>query len=668
MRQLPPPERGGTAQRNQNGNPNRENFMREYQPMNGPSRNVCFNCGGTNHISTQCANAPLPFDEQKKLREDWQRNRQAGARAAPTGANATQMGPSRGPNPVVVNRAAVEESEFDEIEADAHIQMHEDSVVRMAYWMGEESSDSEGDGATRHCYELAMKSLERMKLSDDEIFDVRVNPGEETGMKRARVESDPGQGADGERRRDLGRDSARVPRSGEPARDPVGRDSARVPRSGEPARDPVGRDSARVPRSGEPARDPVGRDSARVPSEPDTGDESTGRDERRRRRARRQRKADARAGVPDTLADDELRARPRPKMLERVQGMLDQEPFDFHKWLTTTRIDMTVLQYLQESPSARRALGWEMSLANPARRARKRRPDLFDIRHCDIQDIRPSSHFGSFYITITVPLGRKRYTFRKVVLDPGSDLNLVTEGAATSLNLDLISTKSTTMTGVAMRTADGARHRLRHLAEVDFEVEGARWRQEFFLLPNAGDCGFSMLLGLPWLYDAWAQFDVRNFMYTIQSEDGMIIKLQGKSYKPRRYLAIEYPVQVEKRIDNRSGAIREKYVYDESPKNLVYLGGAKPDDSATSSDDVSHESQRVRMMQLAEVVRDDGEAGVQLGRVPYIDPLSYLENYGAAGSASEEASEWVRQAGGEGPAQAVVASFAQAMADALAGN
>ncbi|KAI5776125.1 hypothetical protein EDC01DRAFT_783076 [Geopyxis carbonaria] len=657
-------------------------------------RNVCFNCGEKNHISTMCRNPPLPFAEQQKLRDNWARNRQNPRTGFQrTGSNNVPLGAHRGMTPQVsVNRAAVEESEFDEVEVDAHIEMQEEAGIRMAQ-VTEDSSSSEGD-------EDLVAPAGIWPGNELGEFAVRVNEDIGTGMKRPRMESEADQVGDQERVRTLGRnnpgESARVPMGdGESARDPT-RESARDPTresardptresardpmresargpmgDGESARDPT-RESARDPMresargpmgDGESARDPT-RESARVPmresardpmrdGEPARSREGEGETDREERRADRRRRT-----KKGKEAEEILKNRPRPKTLEKVQGMLNHEPFDFHKWLTTTRIDMTVLQYLQESPSARRALGWEMSLANPGKRSRKRKSSgLFDIRHCDIQDLRPNSHFGSFYVTISVIKGRTKYLFNKVVLDPGSDLNLITPDSANSLNLDLISTKSTTMTGVAMRTADGARHRLKHLVDLEFCMEGGYWRQEFFLLPKSDECGFSLLLGLPWLYDAWAKFDIRNFVYTIQTNNGNLIRLQGKPYKPRKYLAMEYPVQVERRrAHGDAGPLKEKYIYDESPRNLNYIGGGSTDDctpglSELDTTDESDLEHQIRILQLAEVLGGSDAQTELLGRIPYLDPVRYMENYGDFGASSEEANEWIRQAGGPGPAR-----------------
>lgn len=140
---------------------------------------------------------------------------------------------------------------------------------------------------------------------------------------------------------------------------------------------------------------------------------------------------------------------------------------------------------------------------------------------------------------LTVQKAKKKLVFRKVVLDPGSDLNLMSYTAAKMIEPRLRPTKSTVFNGVAMRTADGARHRLTQVAEVDFQLLGRlRWRQEFFVMPSVCDegCGFSLLLELPWLYDAYATFDMRLFQYTVQHyPSGELVTLVGPEYEPRKF-------------------------------------------------------------------------------------------------------------------------------------
>ncbi|KAI5793291.1 hypothetical protein EDC01DRAFT_630278 [Geopyxis carbonaria] len=600
-------------------NRNRDTFLKEYQPMSGPGRNKCFNCGEPDHISTYCTNPPLPYAKQQELRDTWNRERQN--QRAPrfaTGSNEIPVGPARAAGQhVAVNRAAVEESEFDEVEADAMVQCHDEMHVCMALRTidGDDSSmdDESDEESARTKIRNAMEGL--TSCGAESLFEVRINPEEQVGMKRARVDSETGEEADRDRIRRLGTE-----------RNP----------SNKLARVPGGR-SARVLTDGSDHEDEPIRGGRTVPKQRD-------------------------ARNTDKPEGEKLKLRPRPRTLEKVQGMMDHDPFDFHRWLTTTRIDMTVLQYLQESPSARRALGWEMSLANPGKRARgiKRKSEAaFDSRQCNIQDLRPSSHFGSFYVTMTVVVGRTRYRFNKVVLDPGSDLNLITPAAVETLGLELTSVKATSMSGVAMRTADGARHRLKSITQLRFHIDNGSWSQEFFLMPNLNECGFSFLLGLPWLYDAWARFDVRNFIYTIQSDEGALIHLNGKAYKPKRYMAVEYPVQVERRINSETGAIREKYVYEESSDNLNYIGGLRPCAGNTSTDDA--QSPEVRIMQMAEIARMENGRSEVLGRIPYVDALEYLRNFGDAGLQSEEAKAWVQKSGGSRAADGLIGEFARLM-------
>ena len=51
----------------------------------GFGNSVCFNCGGNGHISTGCTNTPLPYAEQRKIREDVRLEREA--RMAATNTN-----------------------------------------------------------------------------------------------------------------------------------------------------------------------------------------------------------------------------------------------------------------------------------------------------------------------------------------------------------------------------------------------------------------------------------------------------------------------------------------------------------------------------------------------------------------------------------------------------
>lgn len=142
--------------------------------------------------------------------------------------------------------------------------------------------------------------------------------------------------------------------------------------------------------------------------------------------------------------------------------------------------------------------------------------ESLNVRTCSIKEVQ-TNHFWSFYLTVVIVVGTQTIVFKNSVLDPGSDLNLITRTTAEKVKALLINKKWTKMSGMAMRTADGTRHRLRQVTEVEFSVLQATWSQEFFVIPEENDvaCGFSLLLGLPWRYDAWARLDISNFLYTI---------------------------------------------------------------------------------------------------------------------------------------------------------
>src|SRR5205085_1879650 len=50
---------------------------REFSGRLGSTNIVCFNCGGTGHISTVCKNPPLSYAEQKRIRDESRAERDA---------------------------------------------------------------------------------------------------------------------------------------------------------------------------------------------------------------------------------------------------------------------------------------------------------------------------------------------------------------------------------------------------------------------------------------------------------------------------------------------------------------------------------------------------------------------------------------------------------------
>jgi len=349
--------------------------------------------------------------------------------------------------------------------------------------------------------------------------------------------------------------------------------------------------------------------------------------------------------------------RTRPKLLERVQGIVRHPPFDFHQWLINTNITMTVMQYLQQSPAARRELNWETALANPGKRGKRRKPrndhpedsdaGLYSVRQLTLKDIRPN-RFGTIYVTLLVVVGKKKFVFHKAILDPGSDLNLVTSDTAEIINANCSHTRGTHMSGMAMRTADGGRTRLQHVTTLDFALEEAptsKWNQEFFVLPARGEqCQFSILLGLPWLYDAYAVFDIREFLYTERTLEGEMIPLQGPPYKPQKFMAIEYPMRVD-RLEKTTGGYKEKYIYDETKPTWNEIGAAIARLAEVDQQEADS-GEDIHLMGLAEIFEQDGVLTEEVGKISYVDPVSYLAAFGSEGHSSDAAKAWIRDSGG----------------------
>jgi hypothetical protein len=211
---------------------------------------------------------------------------------------------------------------------------------------------------------------------------------------------------------------------------------------------------------------------------------------------------------------------------------------------------------------------------------------------------------------------------------------------------------------MAMRTADGGRTRLRFATTLDFalkEAPGSHWNQEFFVLPASGEqCQFSILLGLPWLYDAYAIFDIRQFLYTIRTLEGEVVPLQGPPYKPEKFMAIEYPMRVD-RLQRPTGGYKEKYVYDEENPAWNEIGarsvgggeGETSEDSETDNPDVG-------LMGLVEIFEQDGVLTEELGKIPHVDPVTYTAAFGSEGQSSDAAKAWIRDVGGTRQAEAQV--------------
>jgi hypothetical protein len=133
---------------------------------------------------------------------------------------------------------------------------------------------------------------------------------------------------------------------------------------------------------------------------------------------------------------------------------------------------------------------------------------------------------------ITMPLGMSH-------ADQGSDLNLITESLVKVMGFPVLSLNDRGWSGLTMDTADGNESSLAAYTTFSMGVTGIWRRVHAFIRPEPkeGKKGeLSLLLGLPWLNDVDAKFDIRQSRIDIGDTKAgeRIVSLQGPMYVPSK--------------------------------------------------------------------------------------------------------------------------------------
>lgn len=95
------------------------------------------------------------------------------------------------------------------------------------------------------------------------------------------------------------------------------------------------------------------------------------------------------------------------------------------------------------------------------------------------------------------------------IADQGSDINVVTQALVDLLHLKTYLVSDGKSNPLGMATSDGSITALRHFAILQVGVLGI-WREvHAFILPKGSLADKFLLLGLPWLHDVRATFDIQ---------------------------------------------------------------------------------------------------------------------------------------------------------------
>lgn len=134
----------------------------------------------------------------------------------------------------------------------------------------------------------------------------------------------------------------------------------------------------------------------------------------------------------------------------------------------------------------------------------------------------------------------------EVTADQGSDINLITQGMVDQFGIQVHNLRQDGLTTVTMNTADGNEIPLRAWCRFRISVEGIEREVQAFVADGTHETVHA-LLGLPWLYDVAALFDIRQSTLTIgdPAHDGERIVMEGPLFMwgPSHKLVLEIKPQ-----------------------------------------------------------------------------------------------------------------------------
>lgn len=313
----------------------------------------------------------------------------------------------------------------------------------------------------------------------------------------------------------------------------------------------------------------------------------------------------------------------RRKGLQEIYARKGEGPFDFQKLAKSIQVNLSLVDLFQISPecakqfrhlSTRRnakterrmmrkleAIRGNPTLSEPSRSrvpvaAPGAAPPDTDTNMMDLHSamasatdlvpipqppVRPAKAYR-MSATLKFKRGNEMYTSvlpeDSVQADQGSDVNLMSTSAADKLGLKRRSLKDLGFARLNLITSDGRSTEMKEFVLFIIGVQGI-WRSAWCLLrphDHPGDC--MVLLGLPWLWDVVASFDIRQSSLmigdTVAGESR--VELKGPLLSPYRHHKIAlHP--------SGPGISPEKHLRI-SPQNNVVNSDLSDDENSSNSD------------------------------------------------------------------------------------
>ncbi|CCG84957.1 protein of unknown function [Taphrina deformans PYCC 5710] len=322
----------------------------------------------------------------------------------------------------------------------------------------------------------------------------------------------------------------------------------------------------------------------------------------------------------DTDIENRDRAIPKvrtgkKKVLAPIRGMVGKDQWSISDLLWNTKVDINFLQLLAISPNQRRELSRVLASANPKDLPKKRSVKLTSVMSLNpegrqvLSTARGKSK-GSFYVSANAKMNGRSgdsLPFDRVVVDAGSEINLVLTNTLTKLGLKYMSLTGTRYESMYMRTSSGDKRYLSGWVDINLDVGGCAGIVQFFVLDESENkTGYSFLLGIPWLAQFHASMNMTKMEVSLRLSSGRTVTLQGPEYVPDDLLRLSHKSlnDITSDIDANSTEASSDYTSEDNDD------GSSEEDSIVSSNDSYSEDETT-------AIRESRSIQLHFNNIPY---------------------------------------------------
>ncbi|XDG01515.1 hypothetical protein ABKA04_001130 [Annulohypoxylon sp. FPYF3050] len=209
-----------------------------------------------------------------------------------------------------------------------------------------------------------------------------------------------------------------------------------------------------------------------------------------------------------------------PKPLTEVRGREGKGPMDYKALLEQNKIEVSLLDLLQVSPDFCKNLKYlSTRMGEKARKTARRyavmREKVVQSSSAVIKSIK------TYRITpiIKFPKGDQVVSYKfdteSVLADQGSDVNIINAALADKIGLRRRPLDNLGVKGLVLLDSSGKSSPITEFTVFNAVVEGISRSVWAVVQPPGGGDDIVLLLGLPWLWDVMASFDIRGNSLTI---------------------------------------------------------------------------------------------------------------------------------------------------------